>query len=98
MRYEAAILTILIVGACVSSYAEETGQDEQKAQGLDMVSDTVKTALSKANALLTGNLDITMSLDKPNTEEQFTRDAIGRKVPKSTAVSSAGSLHNDQPL
>ena len=95
IRYKIVILVVLIAGACVSSYAEE---DEQKAKGLDMVSDTVATAFNKANALLAGKLDITMSLDKPNTEEHFATNAIGQKVPKSTAVRSAGSLHNDQPL
>lgn len=95
MRCKIAILVVLIVGASVLSYAEEA---EQKAQGLDMVSDTVATAFNKATALLSGKLEITMSLDKPNTEEQFTINAIGQKVPKSTAIRSAGSLHNDDPL
>ncbi|MBU0604839.1 MAG: hypothetical protein KKH77_00970 [Candidatus Omnitrophica bacterium] len=95
MRCKIAIFVVLIVEACVLSYAEEA---EQKAQGLDMVSDTVATAFNKATALLSGKLEITMSLDKPNTEEQFTTNAIGQKVPKSTAIRSAGSLHNDDPL
>ena len=86
---------VLIAGLCGLANAEE---EKQKAKGLDMVSDTVATAFNKANALLAGKLDITMSLDKPNTEEQFTTNAIGQKVPKATAVKSAGSLHNDQPL
>lgn len=63
-----------------------------------MVSDTVAAAFSKANALLSGNLDITMSLEGPDTEEQFTTNVLGQRVPKSTAVKSAGSLHNDEPL
>lgn len=99
--YKIAILTMLIIGACASSYAEEKTQKEQKeqkAQGLDLVSDTVASVFNKANALLAGDLEVTMDKDNTNTEEQFTRNALGQKVPKSTAVGSAGSLHNDQPL
>ena len=89
------VIVMLVVGVCGLAYADE---EKQKAQGLDMVSDTVATAFNKANALLAGNLDFTMSLDKPNTEEQFTTNALGQKVPKATAVKSAGSLHSDQSL
>ncbi|MFH1189915.1 MAG: hypothetical protein V1682_04425 [Candidatus Omnitrophota bacterium] len=104
MRYKIMILAMLItVVVALPSYTEEEEEEEQqqpqqKAKGLDMVSDTVTTVLGKANALLAGKLELTMSADKPNTEDQFTTDAIGRKVPKSTAINSAGSLHNDQPL
>lgn len=86
---------LIIVGLSFSAHADE---EKQEAKGLDMVSDTVATAFNKANALLAGKLDITMSLEKPNTEEQFTTNAIGQRVPKSTAVKSAGSLHDDQSL
>jgi type II secretory pathway pseudopilin PulG len=105
MNYKITILIMLIIGTTVlPSYAEEKAQKdqkdqkEQKAQGLDMVSDTVAAVFGKANALLAGDLEVTMDKDKTNTEEQFTRNALGQKVPKSTAVGSAGSLHNDQPL
>ena len=91
---KAAVAALLFIGISNPVYAD----DQQKAQGLDMVSDTVATAFNKANALLAGNLDITMSPDKPATEEQFTTNAIGQRVPKTTAVKSSGSLHNDQPL
>lgn len=72
--------------------------DEQKAQGLDMVSDTVATTFNKVNALLEGKLEVTMSPDKTDTVEEFTTNAIGQKVPKTSAIKSSGSLHNDQPL
>ncbi len=78
----------------VSAYAEE----EDKVKGLDIVSDTVSTAFDKVNALLAGKLEITMAPDAPDNKDQFTTDATGRRVPKATAVKSAGSLHNDQPL
>lgn len=90
-----AVTVLLAIGACSSSYADEV---KEKAKGLDMVSDTVATAFNKVNALLAGKLEITMSPDKPNIEDQFETNAIGQKVPKETAVKSAGALHNDQPL
>lgn len=95
IKYKVLVAYMLIAGTAVSAYAEER---KEAAKGLDMVSDTVTTAFNKVNALLAGKLDITMSPEKPNTEEQFTTNAIGQKVPKSTAIKSAGSLHSDQPL
>lgn len=73
-------------------------QKQQDAKGLDMVSDTVASVFNKANALMSGNLEVTMSKDKESTEDKYERNAIGQRVPKSTAVKSAGSLHNDEPL
>ena len=94
MKYVAAIALLVIVFFCGFAESEE----KREAKGLDMVSDTVVTAFSKANALLAGNLEITMSLEKPDTEQQFTVNAIGKKVPRFTAVKSGSSLHNDEPL
>ena len=85
----------LIIGLCVQAYAADEKQD---AKGLDMVSDTVSTVFNKANALLSGNLEVTMSKDKADTSGQYTTNAIGQRVPKATAVKSAGSLHGDDPL
>jgi hypothetical protein len=63
----------------------------------DMVSDTVSTTFNKANAILSGNLDVEM--DKPQQDKvEYTTNAIGQRVPKATAVKAAGSLHNDEPL
>lgn len=94
MRYRGIAVVIITAGLCLSAGAEE----KEAAKGLDMVSDTVATAFNKANALLSGNLDVTMSLEKPDTEEQFTTNALGQRVPKTTAIKSAGSLHSDGPL
>jgi hypothetical protein len=92
------MLTALVLfGIVFSAHADEE-QDKPKAQGWDMVSDTVAQTFNKANALLTGNLDLKMALNKPASGDEFTRNAIGQKVPKGTAVKSAGSLHSDQPL
>jgi len=94
MRYAAVAAVLITAGLCFSAQAEE----KDAAKGLDMVSDTVAAAFSKANALLSGNLDITMPPKKPDTKEQSTINALGQRVPKTTAIKSAGSLHNDEPL
>jgi len=100
-------IMVMIIGTCALVYAADEKQDGQKqaeqkqqqdAKGLDMVSDTVASVFDKANALLSGNLEVTMDKEKENTAAQYERNAIGQKVPKSTAVKSAGSLHNDEPL
>ena len=94
MRYGAIITFLMIVFLCGSAKSEE----KQQAKGLDMVSDTVSTAFNKVNSLLAGNLEITMSSEKPDTTQQFIVNAIGKKVPRATAIKSGSSLHNDQPL
>ncbi|MCM8790476.1 MAG: hypothetical protein NC938_02100 [Candidatus Omnitrophica bacterium] len=97
----AILLTIFCcVASCATVIAGEDGQShyQEEVKGLDLVSDTVALVFNKANAILTGNLDIDMSKDRQNTEGQYIRNAIGQKVPASTAVKSAGSLHNDEPL
>ena len=91
------MLVLMAAGLCLQAFADEE-RDKPKAQGWDMVSDTVATTFNKANALVSGNLELKMSLDKPGTGQEFTRNAIGQKVPKNTATKSAGSLHNDEPL
>lgn len=72
-------------------------QPQPQAKGLDLVSDVVADAFSKTNALLTGNLEIAMErkIDKPG---DYTINAIGQRVPGSTAIKSGSSLHNDNPL
>ena len=97
-RIAAVILVIAIAG--VSAHAEDDPakpEDEQKVQW-DMVSDTVMTTLNKANALIQLKRKLKMTLEKPNTGEQYAINAIGQKVPTRTALKSATSLHNEEPL
>jgi hypothetical protein len=98
----ALIFTAIFMAMCFyAAHAQDDQQaqaQKQDAKGLDMVSDTVSSVFGKANALLSGNLEVTMSKEKVDTSGQYTRNAIGQKVPTSTAVKSAGSLHNDEPL
>jgi len=100
-----AMLAVLIAAAFVPAYADENQADskktdQQKAQGLDMVSDVVSSTFSKANALLAGDLEVTMSRDEDMSkiEKQYTTNALGQKVPKQSAVRGAGSLHERERL
>lgn len=91
-------ISISLLIACMAAMpvcAEEAKQDEVN---LDIVTGTINQTAAKVNAFLTGNLDFQVSVRKPSDPNDYERDAIGRKVPKSTAVKSGQSLHSDQPL
>jgi len=104
------IILVMLISS-ISAYAEEKPSQQQQAQPqqqkqddrpqqdvkLDMVSDTVAAVFNKANALLAGDLEITMS-SKVEKRDDYTINAMGQRVPKSTAIKAGGSLHNDQPL
>lgn len=86
---------ILFTVMCGSLYAEEKDGGEIR---YDYVTDTAKSVVDKAAALLTGNLDIQAVPETRSNPDDYTRDAIGRRVPKSTAAKSAQSMHSDLPL
>lgn len=85
---------ITVIGLGSSLYA---ASDDPEIR-YDYVTDTAKSIVDKAAALLTGDLDVQAGPQDKSSPKDYTRDAIGRRVPKSTAVKSAGSLHSDQPL
>lgn len=106
----AAILTVCVAGLCradtgpqkqgaqVQQDQAQAGKTKQpEAKNLDLVSDVVADAFAKTNALLTGNLEITMDR-KTDKRDDYTINALGQRVPKSTAIRSGSSLHNDDPL
>ena len=104
MRALFYIIFIIILSA--AAHAEDSGSQQQPQEQkqkppqevkLDMVSDTVTTVFSKANAILAGNMEITMP-KKVEDRDSYTINAMGQRVPKATAIKSGGSLHNDQPL
>lgn len=74
----------LILAASVYVNAEDAKPKEIK--GLDVVSDTAVTVINKTNAFFQGNLEITMSkaTDKNKNKNNYSVNAIGQKVPKST--------------
>ena len=83
MRYKIIAVLVLIMGMCRSVYAEE----EQPKGPVDVTSETAVSILQKANALLTGNLEITMEEDRDKyNKDNYTVNALGERVPKSTPV------------
>jgi hypothetical protein len=96
-----ALLWLAMMLMSISAYADDKQQQQQdKPQQevkLDMVSDTVGQVFNKANAILSGNLEVTMS-KKVDKRDDYTINAMGQRVPKKTAIKSGGALHNDEPL
>ena len=80
MRYAIMAVLAISIGICVSAYAD----GEDKAKGLEMVTETATAAVDKVNALLTGNLEITMSGEPAIDKTKYTINAIGQRVPVST--------------
>ncbi len=93
------LAALMIVMMAVSAYADDKQQQDRPQQevNLDMVSDTVGQAFNKANAILSGNLEVTMS-KKAEKRDDYTINAMGQRVPKATAIHTGGALHNDEPL
>lgn len=94
LRYKILGYFIVLLGAVVLAYADDAKEEVK----LDMVTDTVNKTAEKVNAFLTGNLDFQVDTRQRSNPNEYTRDAIGRKVPKATAAKSAQSMHNDQPM
>jgi hypothetical protein len=90
-----ALFGLAMMLVSVSAYADDK-QPQQEVK-LDMVSDTVGQVFNKANAILSGNLEVTMS-KKVDKRDDYTINAMGQRVPKATAVNTGGALHNDEPL
>ena len=80
MRYAIIVGLALTVWMCAPAHAD----GENKAKGLEMVTETATAAVDKVNALLTGNLEITMSGDPAIDKTKYTTNAIGQRVPVST--------------
>ncbi|MDD3904901.1 MAG: hypothetical protein PHS46_00030 [Candidatus Omnitrophica bacterium] len=61
-------------------------KDKNKVQGVDLVTDATAAVVTKATALMTGNLEVKMEIDndRAKREQNYTRNALGEKVPKTT--------------
>ena len=79
MRYVSVVVFTVIAGMCASLYA-----GEEKTKGLDIVPDTVNAIVSKADALITGNLECTMTIGRDKYRDDYTLDPQGRRIPRST--------------
>lgn len=85
-----AIFLAVLVSAgaiCGPLYAEEENAAEKnKVQGVDLVTDAVAAVVTKAFAILSGNLEVTMppDTDRIKNKDKYRLDAIGQTVPKAT--------------
>jgi hypothetical protein len=70
--------------ACAKSSAVQ--EAPKKAKGLEVVTEAATSVIDKADALLTGDLKITMSTEKEKAKKKkdYTLDALGVMVPKET--------------
>ena len=87
MRKNYLIIIILAITICQTGFADE--KKVTAAKGIDeTASDIVTSVFNKTNALVQGNLNVTMSPD--NTREKnknnYTLNALGMRVPRSTNV------------
>ena len=91
MRYIGIAVFILMLGICPALYAEEAEETKEtekakevETKGLEMVPETVMAVVNKADALLTGNLKCTMTIDKDKYRDDYTFDPQGRRIPRAT--------------
>ncbi|MFA6321742.1 MAG: hypothetical protein WCY36_07815 [Candidatus Omnitrophota bacterium] len=82
IKFTAIFMSIIFLTAWCC-YAEE-----KKAQGLDMVTDTASAIVNKSLALVSGDLKVetTLDTDRVKNKANYTRNAIGQMVPRSSAV------------
>ena len=79
MRCAKIAVFVVIVGTSSLLYA-----GEEKTKGLEIVPDTATAIINKASALITGNLECTMTIDKDKYRDDYTLDPQGRRIPRAT--------------
>ncbi|MCX5666219.1 MAG: hypothetical protein NT036_04155 [Candidatus Omnitrophica bacterium] len=70
---------VVVASICASLYAAE-----EKTKGLEVVPDTVTAIVNKADALITGNLEVNMEIGKDKYRNDYTLDPQGRRIPRAT--------------
>lgn len=79
MGYVRIAVLAVIIGMCqILSAAEE------KAKGLEIVPDTATAVVNKVSALVSGNLECTMTIGKDKYKDDYTFDPQGRRIPTAT--------------
>lgn len=101
LKYIKISIVAMSLMVCAAGWAadETTTADkpaEPKVKGLDMVTDVVGDVGNKAIALVSGNLSVEMEPGKDKTinKNDYTYNALGQRVPKTTATKTGGALHN----
>lgn len=81
MVYKKILIIALVFLAGASCFAAE---EKVKTQGLEMVPDTATAVVNKATALITGDLECTMTIGKDKYRDDYTLDPQGRRIPRAT--------------
>ena len=79
-----ALITISLV-VSFSAYADEA-KEKPKVEGVQVVTDAAVALVQKSKALLFLDLEIDMSAKKPVPKNQYTFNALGQRVPRSTVL------------
>ena len=79
IEYLKIAVFVAIVGESSLLYAAD-----EKAKGLEVVTDTATAVVNKTTALLTGNLECTMTTGKDKYRKDYTFDPQGRRIPRAT--------------
>lgn len=93
-------ITILFL-ISIYLYAPLYGDNaEQVTEETNTLTDAINALCRKANAILSWDLEIRMSPDEDRHKykDEYMVNVLGQKVPKATAVRSAGSLHKEESL
>ena len=97
MKYAKIVIVVMSLAICTMGWAgDDTVSDDKPAgRGVGLVED-VSGVMNKATALLSGNLEMTMELNKNRlSKDDYTYNALGQRVPKKTATKTGGALHSE---
>ena len=98
MKCVKIVIVVMGLTVCTMGWAgdDTVSGDKSVAKGVGLMED-VSGVMNKATALLSGNLEMTMELNKNrSSKEDYTYNALGQRVPKKTATKTGGALHNEQ--
>jgi hypothetical protein len=96
MKYAKIMIVVMSLAICAVGWAgdDTVSGDKPAEKGVGLVED-VSGVMNKATALLSGNLEMTMELNKNRpSKDDYTYNALGQRVPKRTATKTGGALHN----
>lgn len=102
-------ILVVVVGLamCSLGWAEEEAADatpttataekpaQKNTEGVGPIED-VQGVMNKAAALLSGDLEMKMELNKNRApKDEYTYNALGQRVPKKTAIKTGSALHSE---
>lgn len=103
MKYTKIFIVVLSFAVCALGRAEQmtpqatdTKEKADKFTGVTTVTDAAGSVINKAEALLSGNLEMKMELNKNrSSKDDYTYNAIGQRIPKATATKTGSARHSE---